>query len=265
MTSREVASNCNLDAGRHDRDRRAPRRDRAHGRAVGVAKRPRPLRRDHAHLQSRARHEPVDRRLRGEGDPDQHPDRRAEHDRIDRLEPVGLAAPAGRAAPRTRDEQHAERDHHAREDRDRDREEDPGDVVVGVLRAGHAARGRRVATARRRPRSQPCYPDCADRQPQRTAHGSPRSVAAHSSSSACANACGRLPRSWRWVTSNSSESRPGRSARGAVALEPARRLQRSPLLLERERHPEAAQHERALGLAERRARRDGSGSSSRRR
>ena len=38
-------------------------------------------------------------------------------------------------------------------------------------------------------------------------------VTAASSSSACTKAWGRLPRSWRWATSNSSVNRPGRAAR----------------------------------------------------
>ncbi len=39
-------------------------------------------------------------------------------------------------------------------------------------------------------------------------HGRARRTEA-SSMSACTKACGRLPRSWRWVTSYSSENRPG--------------------------------------------------------
>jgi putative membrane protein len=49
-------------------------------------------------------------------------------------------------------------------------------------------------------------------------HASAARVAAHSSSSACTNACGRLPRSWRWRTSNSSESRPGGPHGSGLAL-----------------------------------------------
>jgi hypothetical protein len=42
----------------------------------------------------------------------------------------------------------------------------------------------------------------------------------------------------------------GRPAGRAIAFKPPRGLERSALLFERERHPETAEDERALGLAE---------------
>ena len=74
---------------------------------------------------------------------------------------------------------------------------------------------------------------------------------AHSSRSACTKAWGRLPRSWRWETSNSSEYKAGGPAGGAVALEPAGGVDVVALLGMGQGHPESAQQERSFGLSQR--------------
>ena len=74
---------------------------------------------------------------------------------------------------------------------------------------------------------------------------------AHSSSRACTNACGRLPRSWRWATSNSSASSPGEPQ--AARVRSNQRNASDPLAgrVQREGQHEAAEQERALLLAQR--------------
>ena len=87
----------------------------------------------------------------------------------------------------------------------------------------------------------------------------PASLALHSSSRACTNAWGRLPRSWRWVTSYSSDSRPGGPAGGPVALEVADRGQLVALLVLGQRHDEPAEQEGSLGVRRAGAGRAGTG------
>ncbi len=65
------------------------------------------------------------------------------------------------------------------------------------------------------------------------------------------NAWGRLPRSWRWTTSNSSVNRPGWAECTAVALEPAHGLEVMTLLMGGQCHVETAQQERTLCVGER--------------
>ncbi len=72
-----------------------------------------------------------------------------------------------------------------------------------------------------------------------------------SNSRACTNACGRLPRSWRWVTSYSSDSRAGGPQAASVAFEVADGAQRVALLVGGQGGEEPAQQEGAFGVAER--------------
>ena len=85
---------------------------------------------------------------------------------------------------------------------------------------------------------------------QRRRSGVGTRAAAHSSRSAWTKACGRLPRSCRWVTSNSSDNRPGGpQPPGCARTSGWPRL--VSLLRQREGQHEAAEQERALRLSER--------------
>ncbi len=156
--------------------------------------------------------------------------------------------------------------------------------VTSAPRSGAPAAARRPARARRdraRPARRPARARRVPRRPAAARAPSPpaqpqsglpalapsgrppASVIAHSSSSACTNAWGRLPRSWRCATSYSSEIRPAGPQAVAVALEPARRAH-----ARRPAGPRPAPSESRTSQTRPRprpaaARRGGSGSSSR--